>query len=125
TVDHYAGSRDILQLEGLRRTLPVTAAAALLAALSMAGIPPFLGFIAKEMIYETKLAAPAINWVFAGMGIFANAATAAVAFIVGIEPFVGKKMPHHRAPHESGWKMWLGPIVLAVTGLLIALTPGY
>ncbi|MFZ0529673.1 MAG: Na+/H+ antiporter subunit A [Propionicimonas sp.] len=47
-IDHSAGTRKLSELSGLRRRLPVTAVAAGLAAASMAGIPPTLGFIAKE-----------------------------------------------------------------------------
>jgi len=41
-LDHETGSRSVTQLGGLRRLMPVTALAAGLAALSMAGLPPFL-----------------------------------------------------------------------------------
>ena len=51
TIDHEAGTRDVRKLGGLRKAMPVTFAAACLAALSMAGLPPFIGFIAKEEIY--------------------------------------------------------------------------
>jgi multicomponent Na+:H+ antiporter subunit A len=37
--------------------MPVTAMAAALAAFSMAGLPPFVGFVAKEIVYEAKLSA--------------------------------------------------------------------
>src|SRR5690606_18215661 len=45
-MDHETGLRDATGLQGLRRCMPVTALAACLAALSMAGLPPFLGFVA-------------------------------------------------------------------------------
>jgi multicomponent Na+:H+ antiporter subunit A len=47
-VDHETGTRDLRQLGGLRRTLPLTAFAGGVAALSMAGLPPLLGFVSKE-----------------------------------------------------------------------------
>ncbi|MEA5052500.1 MAG: Na+/H+ antiporter subunit A [Propionicimonas sp.] len=47
-VDHSAGTRLISQLSGLGRKLPVTAVVAALAGASMAGLPPTLGFVAKE-----------------------------------------------------------------------------
>ncbi|MEO0359196.1 MAG: proton-conducting transporter membrane subunit, partial [Pseudomonadota bacterium] len=46
-IDHATGSRDADTLGGLGRVMPMTACAAGLAALSMAGLPPFLGFIGK------------------------------------------------------------------------------
>ncbi|GAA1084635.1 hydrogen gas-evolving membrane-bound hydrogenase subunit E [Nocardiopsis composta] len=54
-VDHQAGTRDIRRLNGLWRSMPVTAAAAGLAAASMAGLPPLLGFVGKEAALEAFL----------------------------------------------------------------------
>ncbi len=51
-IDHSAGTRDLTQLTGLARTLPVVAVVGALAAGSMAGLPPTLGFIAKESALE-------------------------------------------------------------------------
>jgi multicomponent Na+:H+ antiporter subunit A len=45
-LDHEAGTREVTELGGLRRAMPFTALAAALAALSSAGFPPFLGFLA-------------------------------------------------------------------------------
>ena len=47
-VDHQAGTRDMRRLSGLRRAMPVTCAATAVAAASMAGVPPLLGFVSKE-----------------------------------------------------------------------------
>ena len=55
-IDHATGSRDSETLGGLARAMPLTALAAAVAALSMAGFPPFLGFIGKELKYEGALA---------------------------------------------------------------------
>jgi multicomponent Na+:H+ antiporter subunit A len=51
-LDHETGTRDTRDLSGLRTAMPVTFVAALGAGLSMAGIPLFVGFMAKEAIYE-------------------------------------------------------------------------
>ncbi len=51
-VDDAAGTRDLRELSGLGRRLPVTATAAGLAAASMVGLPPFAGYVAKEAIFE-------------------------------------------------------------------------
>ncbi|RIX28926.1 Na+/H+ antiporter subunit A [Amnibacterium setariae] len=47
-VDHAVGTRDLRRISGLGRRLPVLAGTAVLAAASMAGIPPLLGFVTKE-----------------------------------------------------------------------------
>lgn len=47
-VDRSAGTRDLRELTGLHRRLPLLLVVTLVAAGSMAGIPPLLGFTAKE-----------------------------------------------------------------------------
>ncbi|WP_375001859.1 Na+/H+ antiporter subunit A [Aeromicrobium sp. CTD01-1L150] len=47
-IDRTAGTRDLRELTGLYRRMPVLFAAAVVAAGSMAGLPPLLGFTAKE-----------------------------------------------------------------------------
>ena len=51
-VDVRTGTRNINELSGLRRSMPVTFAVALVCGFSMAGIPPTLGFPAKEAAIE-------------------------------------------------------------------------
>lgn len=68
-VDHQAGSRDLRELDGLGRRMPVLAVAAALVAASMAGVPLALGFIAKEELLTTLTGHP---------GTVAAATTAAV-----------------------------------------------
>ena len=52
-VDHATGTRDLRRLAGLLRAMPLLGITALLAGLSMAGIPPTFGFVAKEYLLET------------------------------------------------------------------------
>ncbi|WP_019481753.1 Na+/H+ antiporter subunit A [Arthrobacter sp. TB 23] len=52
-IDHQAGTRDIRKLAGIRKTAPALAVIATIAAASMAGLPPLLGFVAKESVFET------------------------------------------------------------------------
>lgn len=47
-IDDATGTRDLNRLSGVGRSLPWVCAAATLAGLSMAGLPPLLGFAAKE-----------------------------------------------------------------------------
>lgn len=51
-IDHRTGTRDIRKLSGLGRKAPVLATTAIIAAASMAGLPPLWGFIAKESIFS-------------------------------------------------------------------------
>src|SRR5690554_2447659 len=54
-IDHQTGSRDIRILSGLGRVLPVTAVMAVIAGISMAGVPPMGGFISKELFIGNML----------------------------------------------------------------------
>lgn len=54
-IDHATGTRDLRELSGLGRRSPVLAVVASAAALSMAGVPPFLGFVGKEAAFESLL----------------------------------------------------------------------
>ena len=54
-VDVRAGTRNINELSGLRRSMPLTFVVAVVSGLSMAGVPPMLGFPAKEAAIEAVL----------------------------------------------------------------------
>ena len=61
-VDHGTGTRDMRKLGGLMALMPVVGTLALLAAAAMAGIPPFNGFISKEMMLEQALQGGPAMW---------------------------------------------------------------
>jgi multicomponent Na+:H+ antiporter subunit A len=50
-IDHATGVRDLRRLSGLGRRLPALAVIGILAAASMAGLPPLLGFVGKEAAF--------------------------------------------------------------------------
>ncbi len=54
-VDVRTGTRDITKLDGLNRSMPIAFGVAVVAGLSMAGVPPLLGFPAKEAAIEAAL----------------------------------------------------------------------
>ncbi|MBW3600207.1 MAG: hypothetical protein KY475_23405 [Planctomycetes bacterium] len=99
-VDHESGTRDIERLGGLRRKMPLTATAAGLAALSMAGIAPTIGFIAKETALEAmeKSARPVLG---VGVVMIAGMLMVAVAAILVIRPFLGTETSDARQAHEA------------------------
>jgi len=58
-IDHRVGTRDMRKLSGLGREAPVLAVIAGLALASMVGLPPLLGFVAKEAVFTALLEAGA------------------------------------------------------------------
>lgn len=121
-VDHGTGSRDLEALRGLGRAMPVTAAVAVAAALSMAGLPPLAGFVAKELVYEAKLAAPEMPALVTALGLAGNALAVAAA-LLAIRPFLGRTVRSPEAPHEAPASMLVPPAALAGLGLAVGLAP--
>jgi len=124
TIDHETGSRDPDHLGGLRHAMPFTAVAALIGALSMAGIPFLLGFVSKEYFYKALLGAGHPFALWEALGVAASVVMVALAITTGIKPFWGalKHTPKH--PHEGPWTMWLGPLLLGLGSLKFGLLPG-
>ncbi len=54
-IDHETGTRDIRKLGGLLTWMPITATISFVGLASMAGLPPFNGFISKEMFFSSFL----------------------------------------------------------------------
>ncbi len=54
-VDHEVGTRDIRRLGGLITLMPITFTFAAIGSFSMAGLPPFNGFLSKEMFFTAVL----------------------------------------------------------------------
>ncbi len=86
-VDHATGTRDLRRLGRIWRAMPLTFAVCSVAALSMAGLPPLFGFLAKEALLAAEIeeALPAIMrvilpaaTVLTGAFIFAQAGTLAL-----------------------------------------------
>lgn len=126
SVDHEAGTRDVTVLRGLRKAMPITAIAALLAALSKSGFPPFFGFVGKEYVYKAGLGMEGLAMVALPVAFVGNFVMMALAFKAGISPFFGKPsdpatLPKH--PHEAPASMWFGPLLLAVFGIALGLMP--
>jgi multicomponent Na+:H+ antiporter subunit A len=120
-VDHSAGSRDIRKLGKLAKLMPFTALAAGLAALSMAGIPPLIGFISKEYVYESTYYYSNLPFILTGLAVLANVANVAVAGWVGIRPFwqQPEQKDEDLHPHKESLWLWIPPLVLAITGLFM------
>ncbi|WP_029619188.1 putative monovalent cation/H+ antiporter subunit A [Pseudorhizobium marinum] len=117
-VDHEAGTREVTKLGGLRSVMPITFVAALLAALSMGGLPLFLGFLAKEEIYYALAHGDLRAMLFTLIAIVGNGLMLVVGFTVALKPFLGPHVETPKHAHEGPLLMWLGPAVLAGLGLL-------
>ena len=122
-VDHGTGSREVNRLGGLAPSMPQVALAAGLAALSMAGLLPLAGFIAKELFYEATLHAPIRPWLLSGVALAGNSLTVAAALLAGYLPFYGVLRDRDIHPHRVDLRLWLPPLLPALLGLLVGLFP--
>lgn len=123
-VDHATGTRVIDDLRGLRRYLPLTAAAALLAAVSMAGLPQTVGFIAKDTIKMAKELSD-VAWLVGVSGILVSAVALAAASVVAGRVFFGRADPglHSSVPAES-LRLLAPPLALGTIGIAVGSFPG-
>ncbi|EKF19805.1 putative monovalent cation/H+ antiporter subunit A [Nitratireductor pacificus] len=120
-VDHETGTRDVTRLGGLRSAMPVTFAAAVLAACSMGGLPLFFGFLAKEEIYAALGFASGWSAALTLVAIVGNGLMFAIGFAVALKPFLGAPVETPKHAHEGPVLLWLGPLVLGGLGLIAAL----
>jgi multicomponent K+:H+ antiporter subunit A len=125
-VDHETGTRDIRKLGGLIHVMPITSALAIIAAASMAGVPPLNGFLSKEMMLEEAAhtvyaGSPWLFPVLATIGALLSAAYAArlvFAVFLGAER---RDYPHH--PHDPPFGMWLPVAILIAPVIAIGMLP--
>ncbi|MFA1539191.1 hydrogen gas-evolving membrane-bound hydrogenase subunit E [Actinomadura monticuli] len=118
-VEHATGTRHADRLAGAGRRLPVLAVAAAAAIASMIGIPPFLGFVAKEAAFEAFAHGGLDIAVLVGV-VAGSALTVAygVRFLHGA--FSGGTDEGPRDP----WGLVVPVVVLAAAGFAAGLVPG-
>ena len=129
-IDHATGTRDIRRLAWLGGRLPVLATIAAGAAASMAALPPFLGFVAKEADFETLMHSPSLGtwapWVTAGIvtgSVFTTIYS--LRFLWGAFAKKGLREPSTRVAnlHRPHVTFLVAPAVLAAAGLVFGLMP--
>lgn len=132
-VDHETGTRDIKRLGGLMRIMPITATIAFIGTFAMAGLPPFNGFLSKEMFFQSMVDVTTLNlfnadtWgillpVIAWVGsIF----TFVYSMIIFFKTFGGKLKPHllPKKPHEAPLGLLLPPLILSALVVITGLFP--
>ncbi|OBF17991.1 Na+/H+ antiporter subunit A [Mycobacterium sp. ACS4331] len=130
-IDHATGTRDIRRLAWLGDRAPSLFVIAALATASMAALPPFLGFVAKEADFETLLHSASLGpwapWVLAGVVLGSVFTTIySLRFIWGAFARKGLREPSPRVAdlHPPSAAFLLAPGVLAVAGLAFGLAPG-
>lgn len=122
-IDKKTGTRELTLLGGLKKTMPITFVLTTLALLSMAGLPPMLGFLGKELIYEAKVQSPGIASLVLIMGVSANVFMVAVSLYFMAKVFLGNTVKSPKPASEKGLLFLIGPAILAVLSLAFGLFP--
>jgi multicomponent Na+:H+ antiporter subunit A len=121
-IDHATGTRSIDHLMGLRRAMPWTAAVAVLAGLSMAGLPLSFGFVAKDAMTVAKAEAELIALASYAL-VLVNAIAVAVAGVAAIRVFWGPPESPRGKVHEVHWTMLAPPLLIVLLGLEFEFIP--
>lgn len=132
-IDHETGTRDIRRLGGLMRIMPITATIAFIGTFAMAGLPPFNGFLSKEMFLESLLNLTKLNlwnadtWgiLLLIAGFIASVFTFTYSMIIFFKTFTGKQKAYllPKKPHEAPFGLLLSPAILAFLVLFIGIFP--
>ncbi len=132
-VDHETGTRDIRKLGGLMSLMPVSFTVALIGSLSMAGLPPFNGFLSKEMFLTAMLSLQEFDmfsmdvwWVlFPIIAWVGSVFTFIYSLYFVFHTFAGKHQPEQlpKQAHEAPIGMLISPVFLAALVVLIFFIP--
>lgn len=129
-IDHATGTRDIRRLAGLGRHNRPLFVIAVSATASMAALPPFFGFVAKEADLETVLHSPALGsaapWVLTGIVVGSVFTTIySLRFLWGAFAAKGLPQPSTRVAemHRPSTSFLTAPAILATAGLAFGLWP--
>ncbi|WP_332647472.1 Na+/H+ antiporter subunit A [Lysinibacillus sp. 54212] len=128
-IDHEVGTRDIRRLGGLMSLMPFTFTIAVIGSFSMAGLPPFNGFLSKEMFFTATLEITKLNifslesigLVFPVVAWIASVFTFVYCTVIVLRTFFGKIQWERleKPPHEAPFGMLISPFILV--GLVIGI----
>ena len=111
SVEQQAGTTDIRRLGGLGRKMPVTSGCFLIAAASIAGVPPFNGFFSKELVFDAALETNAVFYIVAVVGAFF---TAASFLKLGHAVYLGQPSENAEKAKEAAWPMLVPMSIIAL-----------
>jgi multicomponent K+:H+ antiporter subunit A len=125
-IDHETGTRDLRRLGGLFAAMPITGTLAIVASLSMAGVPLLNGFLSKEMFLAETLVFeswPSYEIAVPVLAVFAGICAVAYSARFVHEVFFGPKGNPPKVPHEPPRLMRVPVEVLVVLCLAVGILP--
>lgn len=133
-LDHQLGTRNINRLGGLATIMPITFSIALIGSFSMAGLPPFNGFLSKELFFGAMLTLRQANFLtidslvllFPIIAWIGSIFTFIYCMIIVFQSFLGREpspFVGQRPPREAPIQMLIAPIILVSLVLFIFFFP--
>ncbi|QQD85945.1 Na+/H+ antiporter subunit A [Jeotgalicoccus sp. ATCC 8456] len=131
-LDHETGTRSIRKLGGLLTLMPISFTMTLVTALSMAGIPPFNGFLSKELFLEAMFEISHANFsaladwsvLFPILGIVGSIFTFVYSLKLIHGVFFGdRSYDTPKEPHEAPALLLISPIILSALVIIFGLFP--
>ena len=114
-VDHTAHTMDLNKLGGLSRKMPYTAASFTIAAVTLAGVPPLVGFISKWLIYSSSIAPTTAGLqIFVIVVLVGSVLSAGYILRAAHSVFYGQLPADLNSAHEAPATMWVPQAILAV-----------
>lgn len=122
-IDHETGTRDIRKLGGLMTIMPITFTITLIGTFSMAGLPPFNGFLSKELFFTSMIRISDISFtdvstwgsIIPALAWLASVFTFIYSIMLLFKTFRGRLNIDQleKKPHEAPIGMLIPPIILA------------
>lgn len=125
--EYYVGTRDLNLMGGIGAKMPLTLVAAIIASLSISGIPPLSGFVSKWLIYSSAIQG--------GIGVPLFLLLAVVAMFISLVTlasfmkllgamFLGKPSPRADAvPGEAPVAMRVPQVALSIVCVVLGVAP--
>ncbi|WOS96076.1 Na+/H+ antiporter subunit A [Nosocomiicoccus massiliensis] len=130
-VDHQTGTRSIKRLGALMTIMPISFTITLITAFSMAGLPPFNGFLSKEMFLEAMFEISqsnitilsTISVLFPLLAILGSIFTFVYSMKLIFGVFTGESFDTPKEPSEAPMLVLISPVILASLVVIIGLFP--
>ncbi len=123
SLESATGTRDLRQMGGLMKKMPVTSLATITGSLSIAGVPPFNGFFSKLLIIIAAIMAK--QYVAAGIATFVSLLTLASFTKVMKYSLLGELSDMYKSLRESPILMVIALMILSILCLAVGLFYNY
>lgn len=121
-LDKETGTKNISKFPiMLYQKLPLAFGIVCLAALSFAGIAPFFGFVAKELLLEMVLHSPMLAAVYVTIMLVTSVFFVAILFVLTHKAFTKGKLDSQVKSIHKG--IYIAPVITALLGLIFGLFP--